>query len=218
MGLERACEAQINGRRVSGVAHLEPTELRFSATPPLRIPLGPGVSATTKGGRLDVAWSGGSASFELGRDAEKWALTIRYPRGRLDKLGVKAESVVSVVGLKDPELDAELRARTPHVSTGRVRKSADLVIAAAGTLADLDRLSAYRQTMAEHGAIWVVWTKGQKALTETHVRAAAKAQGLVDVKVMSFSNELSALKLVIPVALRAKSEGRSRKSDVKRAR
>ena len=58
--------------------------------------------------------------------------------------------------------------------------------------------------IAEDGAIWAVWTKGQKALTETHVRDAAKAQGLVDVKVMSFSPELSALKLVIPVALRAK--------------
>ena len=36
-------------------------------------------------------------------------------------------------------------------------------------------------------------------------RNAAKAQGLVDVKVMSFSETLSALKLVIPVAERPKS-------------
>jgi hypothetical protein len=49
-----------------------------------------------------------------------------------------------------------------------------------------------------------LWPKGRKELREDDVRAAAKAQGLVDVKVMSFSATLSALKLVIPVALRPK--------------
>jgi hypothetical protein len=45
------------------------------------------------------------------------------------------------------------------------------------------------------------------------VRDAAKAQGLVDVKVMSYSPELSALKLVIPVAQRSKkSAGRTTKT------
>ena len=71
-------------------------------------------------------------------------------------------------------------------------------------LADLDRLTTYREAIAEDGAIWVVWIKGQKSLTETHVRDAAKAQGLVDVKVMSFSDQLSALKLVIPRAQRTR--------------
>ena len=54
------------------------------------------------------------------------------------------------------------------------------------------------------GAIWVVWPKGRKELREDDVRNAAKAQGLVDIKVMSFSETLSALKLVIPVAERPK--------------
>jgi hypothetical protein len=205
MGLERTCSAVINGRRLEGVAHLKPGELRFAAKTPLRVPLDKDARAVARDGRLELEWPGGTASFELGREAETWALKIRYPRGRLDKLGIKPDSMVSIVGLQDAAFDAELAERTSQVSTGRVRKNTQLAIVAARTLADLDRLSSYRDAIAEDGAIWVVWTKGRKALTETHVRDAAKAQGLVDVKVMSFSEALSALKLVIPVALRTKS-------------
>jgi hypothetical protein len=66
----------------------------------------------------------------------------------------------------------------------------------------LDKLTALRDSITQDGAIWVVWPKGQKSLREDDVRRAAKAQGLVDVKVMSFSDTLSGLKLVIPVAQR----------------
>jgi hypothetical protein len=210
MGLERPCTAIIGGRRIDGVAHLEPAELRFSASPPLRIPLATDVRAEAKNGRLEVAWPGGAAAFELGKDAETWALRIRYPRGRLDKLGIKPESIVSVLGIDDETFGEELASRASDVTSGRVRKGSHLLVARVRTLADLDRLTTWRAGIAEDGAIWAVWTKGQKALTETHVRDAAKAQGLVDVKVMSFSPELSALKLVIPVAQRAKKAAATR--------
>ncbi len=45
----------------------------------------------------------------------------------------------------------------------------------------------------------VVWAKGQKAFREDDARAAGPAAGLVDVKVASFSETLSALRMVIPV-------------------
>jgi hypothetical protein len=136
---------------------------------------------------------------------------VKQPRSRLDKLGVQPGAIVSVVNLDDPVFLAELKTRTPHVSGSRSRKLADLVIYRADVLSDLDRLAALRGSIVEHGVVWVVWIKGRKALTEDHVRRAAIAQGLVDVKVMSFSDELSGLKLVIPVAQRtAKRSGRTR--------
>jgi len=133
----------------------------------------------------------------------------KQPRSRLDKLGIRSDSVVAVVGLDDPAFLAELTARTPHVAA-RVRTSASFVIYRAKAIQDLVRLTALRGAIAETGAIWVVWTKGQKALTEDHVRRAALAQGLVDVKVMAFSTELSGLKLVIPVAMRATATRRTK--------
>jgi len=50
--------------------------------------------------------------------------------------------------------------------------------------------------------VWAVYAKGRRELSENTVRAAAIDAGLVDVKVVAFSEALSSLKLVIPRALR----------------
>jgi hypothetical protein len=57
-------------------------------------------------------------------------------------------------------------------------------------------------TIKRNGAIWVVYPKGKKHVTEGDVMAAGKEAGLVDVKIVSFSDTHSALKFVIPVAKR----------------
>jgi hypothetical protein len=69
--------------------------------------------------------------------------------------------------------------------------------------AALKRLPTLEKTIARNGGIWVVWPKGRREFTEDHVRAAALAAGLTDVKVVAFSATHSALKLVIPLARRA---------------
>jgi hypothetical protein len=129
----------------------------------------------------------------------------RYPRSRLEKLGVKETFVVSVIDVDDDSFHRELEGRAAKIATGRKpRASSDLILYGVTAKADLDRLAALRDSMVPAGAIWVLWPKGRKELREDDVRNAAKAQGLVDVKVMSFSDTLSALKLVIPVAQRPK--------------
>ena len=136
------------------------------------------------------------------REAQKAALKLRYPASRLDKLGVKDTSIVAVLGVDDPTFRDEIAARTRTVSFGRTRKQCSLIIYGVSALPDLDALTRLRETIAQDGAIWVVWPKGRKELREDDVRRAAIAQGLVDIKVMSFSDTLSGLKLVIPVAQR----------------
>jgi hypothetical protein len=135
-------------------------------------------------------------------------LKQRYPRSRMEKLGVKADSVVSVLGVEDDTFRAEVEGQTKAVSFGRIRKGSTLIIYAAKELVHLDRLTALRDAITQDGAVWVVWPKGQKApgaVREDDVRRAAIAQGLVDVKVMSFSDILSGLKLVIPVKNRKRA-------------
>lgn len=126
----------------------------------------------------------------------------RYPRSRLDKLGVKPGLVVSVRGVDDEEFLRELHERVPDATIGRIARHSDLVVFGVAKLADLARLAALAGTIARNGAIWAVWRKGQPALKEDHIRAAAIRAGLVDVKVMAFSATLSGLKLVIPLARR----------------
>jgi hypothetical protein len=131
----------------------------------------------------------------------------RYPRSRLEKLGVKDTFVVSVIDVDDDSFLRELDGRAAKIATGRKpRAASDLIVYGVTAKPDLDRLTALRDSIVPAGAIWVLWPKGRKELREDDVRNAAKAQGLVDIKVMSFSETLSALKLVIPVAERPKKK------------
>ena len=204
MGLEADCTARIGGREVAGKARLEEKELIFRGGERLTIPLGAVESADAKAGRLEVRYAGGRASFALGADAERWALKIRYPRSRLDKLGVKPGARVAVVGLDDADFDKELRARTDDVVAGKPKSETDLVFVHMADRKQLARLASLRKTIKPEGAIWVVWPKGRKEFREDDVRAAGPDAGLVDVKVVAFSETLSGLKMMIPVALRPK--------------
>jgi hypothetical protein len=155
-------------------------------------------SAEARAGTLAIEAGAGTARFELGAAAEKWAARIRSPRGLLDKLGVKAGSRVRLAGLEDGGFRRELEERGAKV-LARAAGGVDLIFARMEKAAELSRLPAFRKAIAPAGAVWVLWPKGRKELREDDVRAAALANGLVDVKVVSFSDELSGLKLVIPL-------------------
>jgi hypothetical protein len=114
----------------------------------------------------------------------------------LDKLGVKPGMRISVIDVPDAEFIAELAGRGADVSTKR-RARSDLLFVGFEDRRRLTRLGAHRAFISPDGAIWAVWPKGRKELTENHVRDAALETGLVDVKVVAFSETLSALKLVI---------------------
>lgn len=207
MGLEADCRARIDGRARSGRARLESATLEFrAASERVVIPLASVRSALAKAGLLEVRHAGGRISLELGAAAERWALRIRYPKPRIDKLGVKPGSRVALLGLDDDEFLAELRERGAEVSAGRARPGTDLAFVRVELRPGLARLRTLRAALRPEGAIWVLWPKGRKELREDDVRAAGAGFGLVDVKVVSFSDRLSALKLVIPVALRPARE------------
>jgi hypothetical protein len=71
-----------------------------------------------------------------------------------------------------------------------------------GPRADLGRLASLEPWIERNGAVWIVYPKGRKDLKETDVIAAGLAAGLVDNKVVRFSDTHTALRFVIPVARR----------------
>lgn len=202
MGLEAVCEATFGGQRGEGKAHLEPEQLDFRGDFRLRIPVKAVKSVEARKGELRIEWPEGVATFRLGPQAEAWALKIRYPRSLLDKLGVKPGSRVAVLGAFEPYFLADLAGRTSDVSKGRAKKDSDLLFVAMSAKSGLASLGALRERIKPEGGIWVVWPKGRKEFREDDVRAAGPSLGLVDVKVVAFSDALSALKMVIPVKLR----------------
>lgn len=126
-------------------------------------------------------------------------------RSRVDKLGVRPGQRVALVGVDDPWIRGELAERAAHASEGAPRGRADMVLFRVNGAADLARLGALQRRIAPDGCIWVLWPKGQPHIKEDMIRAAAPGHDLVDVKVMAFSETLSGLKLVVPVAKRPRA-------------
>jgi hypothetical protein len=81
-------------------------------------------------------------------------------------------------------------------------RSAALVFYGAEDRGDLKRVKAFAARLAPDGALWVVYPKGQKRITENDVITAGRAAGLKDVKVVGFSSTHTALKFVVPLASR----------------
>jgi hypothetical protein len=124
-------------------------------------------------------------------------------RPLLDKLGVSPGARVAVLGVTDTDFLALLADRTAEVAFGPPEPDTDLVFLAADSTDELAPLEALRGRIRPAGAIWVVSRKGRAAtLRDVEVIAAALASGLVDNKVVSFSETHTALRLVIPRALR----------------
>ena len=126
-----------------------------------------------------------------------------YTTPLLDKLGVRPGSRVALVGDVDPggSFRALLADRTSDVTHGTPRPESDLVFLAAESTDELGALADLRGRIRPNGGIWVVSRKGRAAtIRDVEVIAAAKAAGLVDNKVVSFSETHTSLRLVIPVA------------------
>ena len=126
-----------------------------------------------------------------------------YTAPLLDKLGVRPGARVAIVGDVDPDgvFRVLLADRTSDVTRGHPVPDTDLVFLAADSTAELAGLADLRTRIKPAGAVWVVSRKGKAAtLRDVEVMAAARLAGLVDNKVVSFSDTHTSLRLVIPVA------------------
>ena len=130
-----------------------------------------------------------------------------YTRPLLDKLGVKPGARVAVIDVEDHAFIAELAQRTADLTRGDARHGSDAIFYGADSVEELARLRALRLLLRPEGAIWVVSRKGKQAtLRDVDVIEAAKSAGLVDNKVVGFSDTHTALRLVIPRASRSASQ------------
>jgi len=203
MGSESQCTVHFDGKRSEGKALLETDHLIFRGTIRLNIPRKAITKAEADAGTLRVTFPDGTAAFELGPSAAKWAEKIRNPPSLLDKLGVKPDMRVAVLGVDDDAFLEQLAERTSDIARRTPKKDTDVIVFGANSVTDLSRLEKLRGYLTPAGAIWVVHTKGKAAaFKDVDVFAAAKQAGLVDVKVAAFSTTHTAEKLVVPVKLR----------------
>lgn len=200
MGNEAICTVRFGKEESEGQALLETSEVLFRGDFRLKIPFSTIKSAKAVDGELLLQTVGGLAIFHLGPAAGKWCEKILHPKSRIEKLGVKADARVSLLGNFDAAFLREVASLTKSVSKGKAASDSDCIFFAADSMKDLGFLTKIVKSMQGVAALWVVYPKGQKHITENDVLAAGRKSGLKDVKVVGFSPTHTALKFVIPLS------------------
>ncbi len=198
MGRELQCTVRSGGKRFVGKALLETNEILFRGDLRLRVPFALLKSVVAKDGELHLKWPDNSAVFELGAQAEKWAYAILHPKSVAEKLGVKPGSRISLLRLPSPELLKDARKSAAAFAEDKPLNDSDVIFYGVGATSELPRIKKLIPSLAGNGALWIVYPKGRKEITELQVLASGRDAGLVDIKVVSYSATHTALKFVRP--------------------
>jgi hypothetical protein len=198
VGREVQCRAKSGGKWHQGKALLETSELIFRGDLRLKIPFASLRSVVAREGKLHLRWDIDSAVFELGPQAEKWAHTILHPKSTVEKLGIKPGQHISAIYMPDDTTMKDARKAAAGFSDARPLKDSDVIFFAASSEPALAGIKKLLPSLASSGALWIVYPKGRKEITELQVLAAGRALGLYDIKVVSYSSTYTALKFVRP--------------------
>jgi hypothetical protein len=206
MGQEVACAMRRGKQRLQGRALLETTEVIFrpaNGGARLKIAFSTLKSVRAIDGELRLETADGVTTFELGPAAEKWCQKILHPKTRAEKLGVKAGVSVSLLGEFDAEFLQELCSATKSISNEKLDARSELIFLSAESSKPLASDVA-KVANSIHGAtaLWIVYPKGKKEITENDVLTAGRKAGLKDVKVVGLSPTHTALKFVLPLSKR----------------
>ncbi|HKN75188.1 MAG TPA: hypothetical protein VJW94_08420 [Candidatus Acidoferrum sp.] len=199
MGNELKCTVRFGKETSEGKALLETSEVLFRGEFRLKIPFASIKSAKAVDGELRLQAADGLVVFELGPAAEKWREKILHPKSRMEKIGVKPGARVSLFGSIDAGFLAELKPLAGSVTKDKIAADSDVVFFATESIKDLSSVPKIAKSLKGATALWIVYPKGQKTITENDVIAAGRKTGLKDVKVVGFSSTHTALKFVIPL-------------------
>ena len=199
MGQEVACTASWGGKSVCGKALLETAEIIFRGEERKKIPLSSIRGVEAKDGELRLKTDEGLVVLELGNRAEKWREKIANPKSVVEKLGVKPGETVAQIGKLDAGFLKKLKEQKSRVLPGKMEDGIGWIFLAADGPAKLGEVKKIAAKMKGSAALWVIYPKGEKHITEMDVIGAGRKAGLKDVKVVGFSPTHTALKFVIPV-------------------
>jgi len=194
----------IDGRDHTGDALLETDELllRVAGEPKRRrCKLALLENVVGEGATLSFTHTGTRVAIQV-NDAARWAARIRSPPSLLDKLRLGASSHAHIAGLEDDETFQELL-KAGEIVRVPLGPEARVVVVGITTREQLSIVKRARDAVGDALALWSVYPKGQKELSEDHVRRAARAEGMVDVLVVRFSEKRSGLLLVVRKSERA---------------
>ena len=207
MGSAVKSRVRFGKQESEGKALLETSEIIFRGDFRLKIPFATILSAKVVGDELQLRTAEGVAIFELGAStAEKWREKTLHPKTRIEKLGIKPGTKVSLIGFEDQDEEflQELQ-KTEAVMTAAengLSKECDCILLRTDTKQQLAQVAKIARKMLGAVPLWIIYPKGQQDITEGDVFVAGHKAGLTDIKVVGFSATHTALKFVIPVKKR----------------
>lgn len=209
MGLEFTAHARLNDARKGtqqgdASIHLDTDVLVVRGEVAVRIPRTSIAGATASRGVVTVAYANGTLALEVGENADKVATQLAAPlKTRLEKLGIKSGSVVTILNIDDAHFADEVHVIGASIET-RLKKNAALIVLGVNVAKDLAHIETASRSMADNGALWVVHPKGVVGVKDTDIFSVGIQAGLVSTKVARFSETHTAEKLVVPLASRAR--------------
>ena len=200
MGQECICMVRHEGKYAKAKVLLETSELIVRGELSLKISFSSITALSAADGELRVRTKDGLTILELGVEkAAKWRERIANPKSLIEKLGQKAGDEVVLIGKFEQRFLRDLKKAGAKLLEN-VSSTTKWILLNVEAQADLAKVKASAKSMSGATALWIVYPKGQKALTEHDVRGAGLKAGLTDVKVTRFSESHTALKFVIPKA------------------
>ena len=200
MGNELKGAVRMGKERHEGKILLETSELIFRGTDyRMKIAFAEMRDVKAANGELRVATNDGVSTFEVGAAAEKWREKILHPKTRAEKLGVKPGTRVRLLGEFEASFVKELQGANAKIFQAANVANVDQTFFAADRKSALSAIGKFARNMKGAEALWIVYPKGRKDVTEMDVIAAGRKAGLKDVKVVGFSSTNTALKFVIPL-------------------
>lgn len=203
MGTEATTRVNIGTKRAEAKVLLETGAIIIRGESAMTIPFKEMKSLTSKDGVLSFSFKGKRIAISVGAKAKRWLEKIKNPKSVLEKLGVTADSKVSVINFKDEKFLSDIQKKAAVVILGKAAKDSDLIFYEANSGMEVEQLVALKKYLKPNGGIWVLSLKGKAAtIKDVEVMRIGKKCGMVDNKVVGFSETHTALKFVIPVAKR----------------
>jgi hypothetical protein len=114
------------------------------------------------------------------------------PKPLLQKLGAKPDLGMAALGFVDKEWMEDL----PFDRSLIADRLYDVVVVKIDDPIKLRSLSRLKHALKDRGALWIVYPRGVKHITQAQVMFAGNASAWTDVKVCRFSETHTALKFV----------------------
>lgn len=194
MGREAVCTCDWAGTVAEVKALLETSELILRGGIRRRVPFSEIKEVKVQSECLRFRVGGERVELLLGSSvAGKWASAMTSPPPSLSrKLGIANKTVVRTIGSTQDENLKSALAEAACISD----KDADLIVACVDTPESLKAaFKEAKKQLLDSVPIWLVYAKGPgHPLNEAAIRSLLRDNGLMDTKVASVSNVLTALR------------------------